>query len=873
LTSSLRVLHVEDSESDAAMVQRVLQRGGHAVRALRIETEREMRAALRDQVWDLIIADYRLPKFDAPAALQTVRDTGLDIPFIVVSGTIGEELAVEMMRAGANDYLMKDNLSRLGPVIARELAEVRVRIQRLRAEQQALLTRETMDGLVESAMDAIIVVDDAQRILLFNPAAERMFGYRRSDVWNLPLTLLMPERHRAPHQRRTQEFAAGGGSMLRLGSQGGVLALRSDGTEFPIEISVSKIGSRADRRYTAIVRDVSARVAGERRITRLYRTGAVLSAISSLIMRVRSADELYRSACSIAAGEGRFSEAWIGVLAPGETLRVETYVNAAEGGLEAAMAALPEEFRDGSALYERLVLHRQPVVFEAVGENDGRDPRQRGSTRSFGIAWLPIVHEDATVAVLVLRSSAAWLFDDDEIDLLRQLAAEISFALEYLAHSRKVAYLAYYDALTGMANRSLFEDRVNQHLRDARAHDTRVAIAVLALDRIKSINNTYGREAGDDVLKQVAERLRQFVPDPSLIARTGADEFAVVVSGAASALELADTMAQLNRLLGDTPVHSSGHEIRVLSKIGIALHPEDGPDAQQLLTNAEAAVREAHATSVQLLFYDKRMTEAVARRVRLENMLHRALQRDEFVLHYQPKCGLLNRRIEGYEALIRWRNPELGLVPPMSFLPLLEENGQIVEVGNWVVRQVLADRRRWRERGIELPRIAVNISAVELRAREFVSRFANEIREHGSAALEVEISEGALMRDIAVSIDKLESLRDLGVQLAVDDFGSGHSSLAYLARLPARSLKVDRIFIATMLGNPNHAAIVSTVITLAHSLGLQVVAEGVESQEVAAALERLGCDYGQGYWFGAPAEAEQAFALLESPAARDGGHL
>jgi EAL domain-containing protein (putative c-di-GMP-specific phosphodiesterase class I) len=282
-----------------------------------------------------------------------------------------------------------------------------------------------------------------------------------------------------------------------------------------------------------------------------------------------------------------------------------------------------------------------------------------------------------------------------------------------------------------------------------------------------------------------------------------------------------------------------------------------------LFQNAEAALKKAKATGERYLFHTQQMTERIGEELALENKLRKALEKEEFVLHYQPKVDTSTRRIESVEALIRWQSPELGLVPPMEFIPLLEETGLILEVGAWALRRAVVDHRTWTERGLLAPRISVNVSAVQLRQRDFVATVEEAIRAGAiPPGIDLEITESLVMEDIDANVQKLEALRLLGLSIAVDDFGTGYSSLGYLAKLPVQTLKIDRSFIITMLKDSHTMTLVSTIISLAHSLNLKVVAEGVDAEEQAKVLKRLGCDQMQGYLFSKPIPGDQLEKLL-----------
>jgi EAL domain-containing protein (putative c-di-GMP-specific phosphodiesterase class I) len=337
------------------------------------------------------------------------------------------------------------------------------------------------------------------------------------------------------------------------------------------------------------------------------------------------------------------------------------------------------------------------------------------------------------------------------------------------------------------------------------------------------------------------------------VARLSGDVFAIIVPDVASAEELARYIAPRLADFFATPCRVAGEELAVSGRVGIALYPEDGADGDALARNAEAALKKAKSAGERYLFYEQRMTERVSERLGLENKLRRALENAEYLLHYQPKVELATRSLIGVEALLRWNNPELGLVPPLRFVPLLEETGMILEVGSWALRQAAADFRAWTRLGLKVPRIAVNVSAIQLRQRDFV-RLVEEAISDGSAAagIDLELTESLLMEDIEANIEKLNRLRALGLEIFIDDFGTGYSSLAYLAKLPVQALKIDRSFIASMQADANAMTIVSTMISLAHSLHCKVVAEGVETEAQAQILRELACDEMQGYLISRP---------------------
>jgi diguanylate cyclase (GGDEF)-like protein len=439
----------------------------------------------------------------------------------------------------------------------------------------------------------------------------------------------------------------------------------------------------------------------------------------------------------------------------------------------------------------------------------------------------------------------------------------VSFALELIEKRDRIAYLALYDPLTGLANRTLFHERLAEHARTADQHLDRFAVCIFDVERFKTINDSLGTQAGDSLLRQIAKRVVEATGDPGRFGRVSADGFALVIPDVQTEDEAARRVEQDLGACFGAAFRLEDRELRISAKAGIAIFPNDGTEGATLFANAEAACKKAKATRDRYLFYTNRMNAAVAENLTLENKLRLALERNEFVLHYQPKVEVASKRITGVEALIRWRSAELGLVPPMQFIPLMEETGLILEVGGWALRRAVLDYDEWIAAGLRAPRIAVNVSAMQLRQRDFVAVVKRAIGQGAQPpGIDLEITESLLMDDIEGNIEKLRAIRALGVRVAIDDFGTGHSSLAYLARLPADVLKIDRSFIITMLRDANAMTLASTIVSLAHSLKLKVVAEGVDAEDQASALRVMGCDEMQGYLYSKPVPKEELVCLL-----------
>jgi diguanylate cyclase (GGDEF)-like protein len=575
---------------------------------------------------------------------------------------------------------------------------------------------------------------------------------------------------------------------------------------------------------------------------------------------------LFEEACRIAVEYGRFHMAWLGFV-DAEALKIKpaAWAGDTEGFFDVARMLLNKAGKDRRGLIWDAYCEKRPVTSNDV-QNDPRvllaEYYKKRGIHSVGI--FPLMLDNEVSGMLGFYSKEPDIFDEEEIKLLTELANDISFGLQYITKDEKLNYLAYYDSLTGLPNRTLFLDRLTQALHAAKQTQTKVAVLVGDVQHFRQINETFGRQAGDMLLRELAERIRSLAPDPDNVARIGADVFAAIISDVKTPTDVARLFEDVFTKIYNMKFILTGKELSIKMVAGAAIFPNDGEDADVLCRNAEAAQKKAKLTGDRYLFYQPEMTARIAETLLLENKLRKAIELDQFVLHYQPKVHVETHKVTGLEALIRWNDPESGLVPPMKFIPILEESGMILEVGFWVIRRAFADARRWRAEGIQPPRIAVNVSQVQMQQKDFVADVRRAIAEYGSEPLmlDLEITETMLMRDIDENIEKLSTVRKMGIVIAIDDFGTGYSSLGYLARLPVNALKIDRSFIARMTSSPESMTIVSTIISLAHSMNLKVIAEGVETDEQSKFLRLLKCDELQGYLFSKPLPPDKVVDLL-----------
>ena len=860
MSNVIKVLFVEDVRTDAELEARELRRAGMAVEHRLVETEHQFLTTVAEFTPDIILSDFSMPQFDGMAALALARNTCPLIPFIFVSGTLGEEYAIRALQQGAADYVLKTNLIRLPAAVTRAVREARDRAARRAVELELEAARQRLDSIFESLDDAVWSwsVPD-QRVTYIGPAAKKIFG-RRPDEFSSDADLWRQVIYDADRDAVLDAWRGllGGNGTFDVEYR----IVRTDGEIRWINDRARLIrdGDAVPERVDGIMRDITERMAERKRINRLTRIRALSSAVNSAIVRLRQREQLLEEICRIAIEVGRFRAARV------------VAASAGASGMEliAARGGDNNGFTDILNAYNLAPAGSKNVLADSL--NSGRPafalhPKAGSGADDtvLATASLPFVVKDAIVGALVLDAPEKDFFDPEEVGLLQELAGNISFALELIANQERIDYLAYYDVLTGLSNRTLFHDRLAQAVIASGRENSMLALVIFNLVRLRAVNESFGERAGDMVLTQVAERLKRLAHDPARVARLGGDLFAVMIPGVRDPAHVSQLLGERQFRVFDEPFPYEGRDLAVSARAGVALFPNDGNSADSLLHNAESALNQARVSGEQLLFYSADVNARVAQRLALESRLRRAVERQEFELYFQPKFDLHARQTVGLEALLRWNDPDNGLIPPVQFIHLLEETGLILEVGRWAMHEAVSLRRRWREENLPAPRVAVNISAIQLQHKNFVSEVEEALRGAGSdVGLDLEITESMLMENVSEGVEKLRAIRNMGVQIAIDDFGTGYSSLAYISRLPVNALKIDRSFIQGMTEDPDKTSIVSTIISLGHALRLEVVAEGVETEQQSQLLRLLRCDQIQGYLISRPLSAANMAMRLRS---------
>jgi diguanylate cyclase (GGDEF)-like protein len=743
MNDQLQLVMVEDSDADAELVARNLAKAGLNVNIHRVQTEPDFVQALQKVVPDIILSDFSLPQFDGLRALDVAVVHAPGTPFIFVSGTIGEERAIDALRRGATDYVLKTNLSRLGSAVERALREVSLKAARAKSEQQ----------------------------------------------------------------RRDQEI----------------------------------------------------------RLQRLTRTYRMLSSTSSAILRLRNRMELLDEVCRIASHQGGYDRVAISLLDPdARTLQPRAWAGLDSVTLRAVDCVVLDSDAESVGMAERAMRSGAPSVHNDLAEPQPRAEHEIWIALGFrAAAALPLLIDGTAIGTISLFSNQRDVFDAAEVDVLLELTANLSFALQYLEKDEAVHFLSYFDSLTGLAKRPLFCQRLAQ-LMTVAADGGVLTVVVFDVRKLGAINDSLGRYVGDRLLEKIAARMKQTYADSECAAYFGGGTFALMLTAIGNPADTGRMLQNAAAQFFAEPFEIDGQVLRPAVRSGVAFYPHDAATADALVQNAEAALQAAREDNEKYMLFGLVTQRPTSRGLALESRLSGALDRDEFRLHYQPKVNIESGRIEGLEALLRWQDTEDGLVAPNVFVPLLERSGAIVDVGEWVLLQAVRDLRIWREAGLPVVRVAVNVSPLQLRRRDFADRVLASIETAGNqpSAVDLEITESMLMQDLELSIRKLAQLREAGIGVAIDDFGTGYSSLRLLARLPVDTLKVDRSFIQSVADTPNVRTLVSTIISLARAFGMHTVAEGVETAEQLKVLHAVKCEQAQGYLFGRPTPASEVPAAI-----------
>jgi diguanylate cyclase (GGDEF)-like protein/PAS domain S-box-containing protein len=699
---------------------------------------------------------------------------------------------------------------------------------RMAAMNEFTRTKATLANIV----NAVINFDGEGTVQSLNSAAENMFGYASREIIGQNITRIIPGMEAVSASSTRVVGTKIPGNDFRLGPE--TVGCHKDGPCFPVEISISKLHLEGRRTFIAIIHDTTER-----------------KRMEALITEQKEFVENLVQNCAVP----------IFVIDPQHQVLVWNRACEELTGIKAeAMLGRDEAWK---AFYDQ----KRPVLADMVIYGEMEQISQHYSI--FGRSRFIPEGLEAEGWYKNLNGRDRYIFFNAAP--IRNLKGEMLAVIETLEdlterkqYEAQLEYQANHDMLTNLPNRNLLTDRIHQALLNSRRSHKLVAVFTVDLDNFKLINDSLGQEAGDSLLKIVAERLNSCVRSGDTAARKGGDEFAVIISNLATADDAAQIATKIREAISQ-PLRINENELTITCSIGISIFPKDGEDVQTLLKNANVAMYRAKEQGCNTFrFYTGEMNARSLARMTMEKHLRRALENNELVLHYQPKVNLLTGHITSMEALVRWQSPELGMVSPCNFIPLAEETGLIDPIGEWVIRTACAQNKAWQDANLPQLPVAVNLSARQFRLTNIAGSISQVLQETGldPCYLELEITESLVMQNVERVSAILKELKGMGILLSMDDFGTGYSSLSYLKRFPFDKLKIDQSFVRDITSDPDSATIANTVIAMAHCLHLKVIAEGVETEGQLNYLRSHGCDEMQGYFFSRPVPAAEFEVLL-----------
>jgi diguanylate cyclase (GGDEF)-like protein/PAS domain S-box-containing protein len=810
-------LLVEDSPDDATLIRLHLRRAGLDVSAERVDTLEDLEAALARGGWEIVLSDHALPTFTSEDVLRLLQRRRLDAPCIIVSGRIGEEAAVQAMRAGAADYVSKDHLNRLDTAVTRALREAEERRARRDAEGNVRVLESAVQNLLEGVL---ITTGDAEgpRVVYVNRGWTTIHGAREEEVVGNPASTLGEPWDDTGALRRLAADPKG-----RPTLDGVSRTRRRDGAEQVIEWQVAPVRGAGGgvTHFVAVQRDVTERIRAQEAL--------------------RESEERYALAAR-GASDGLWD--W-------DLVRNETYYSsrwkAMLGHGDDAVGTAPGEWLDRVHPDDRA-----RVDAELLLHLEGDTPHFESEHR--------VRHRDGSWRWMLVRGMAV----RGPLGTATRIAGSQTDITTHKDIEEQLAHGALHDALTGLPNRVLFMDRLRHALSRARKPGRFAAILFIDLDRFKVVNDSLGHATGDMLLVEVARRLEACLRPGDTVARMGGDEFAVLLEDLREPSESTRVASKVQVELA-RPAQISGRDVFPSASIGIALSDSTDDRAENLLRDADTAMYRAKALGkARHVVFDTAMHARAMELLQLESDLRRAVERGEFQVLYQPVVSLRTGRPTGVESLVRWAHPSRGLISPAEFVPFAEETGLIVEIGERVLREAVRQARVWRSLSAgETPfTVSVNLSGRQFQTPDLSQRVRQVLEEEDLAAeaLHVEVTETVLIENTDAAAETLATLRAHAVRVSLDDFGTGYSSLSYLHRFPVDTLKIDKSFV-DRLGHGDHA-IVATIAALAANLGMEIIAEGVETVEQAQTLRELRCTSAQGYLYSKPVEASVVTRML-----------
>lgn len=759
-----------------------------------------------------------------------------------------------------------DEIGQLADAFDHSAQQISNLIARINQDRLDLKQAESMfRGLAENSVVGVYIVQDGM-FRFVNPKMAEIFAYERSEmISSVGILDIVAKNDRHLVETNIQRRLNGEINEIQYECR----AQRKDGSVFDIEVFGSKMEIDGKTAMIGMMLDITER----KRVDIALR---VLSACNTALFHATEESALLAEICRIMRDVSGYPFVWIGYAEDDAAKKVKpaALAEAEEGVLISMISQVSwDDSETGKGVTGAAIRTGQAIVVKDLHTNALYAPWRSFVTQHAILSAMsqPLKVDNKILGALTVYSQEADIFSIDEVRIAEELAANLAYGITALRaeaarkrYAQQLEYQANYDVLTGLANRNLLSDRLQQAILSAHRSGRMVAVLLHDLDHFKVINDSLGHAAGDALLQAIAGRLRSSIRETDTVARLGGDEFVIVIpdmmkveDAAAVSCKVLDALSQ--------PFNIENQEMYISASIGISFYPQDGDHEEILLKNVDLAMyRAKHKGRGNFCFYTEEMNARNRERQGMESELHHALKCEEFLLHYQPKVDLRTGEVVGAEALIRWQHRERGMISPEKFIPLSEETGLILPIGAWAMKTACGQNRAWQDARLPPISIAVNLSARQFRHHDLVGLVRQVLQETGLEPqyLELELTESVIMQEAEEAISTLLELKALGVQLSLDDFGTGYSSLSYLRKFPLDNLKIDRSFVKGITSNPHDTTIVKTVITLAHSLNLKVIAEGVETEEQLAFLQAHDCDEMQGYLFSKPLLPENVTSLF-----------
>ncbi len=818
MSSNLKVVIIEDSPADAELAVASLRRTWNNIDWHRVDTEAEFIAEL---AWhpDVVIADYEVPGFGAVPALRILKQVGAEIPLIVFTGAVTEEIVVRCMRLGAADYLLKDRLTRLSSAIENALLMRHEREAKQHTEREQARLSALNSALLDSMPAHAALLDSKGNIIATN-AAWRCEG--TCDAFSNPLWQIGTNYPTACLQLLEQH------PLHAMAIARGVNAVLS-GTKNHFELEYPSDSTSHRRWFRLMANHVSAARHETQRDA-----GAVIMHFD--ITERRDVEE------QLKINSNALQQLTEGVV----ITNAELQVIAVNKAYSAMTGYEPDEVID------------LPLWTVITGEENQQAVTDAAQSLPLNGSWraeLSSRRKDGEPFPAIFSINPV----RDEQGQIQHYTAVLTDLSSLRNVERRIEYLSQHDALTGLPNRFALETHLLSSVAGMRSHSHIAAVLLIELDRFKSINDTLGHRTGDALIRAVTERLNHIRHPADFLARLGGDEFVLLRHDARSADTILPYAENIRAAL-EKPFVIGSRELFITASIGISCYPDDGQDYESLLRAADTAVYQAKQSGRNAVSLYSPAQDAVAtERFTLQNSMPMALTKQQFVLEYQPVVDLNSGLVTGVEALLRWQHPQLGLVSPTRFIGIAEETGLILPISDWVLNTACAQIRRWQLAGWHEPHVAVNLSPREFARHDLPQRIAAALAEYElkPRQLRLELTESMVMGDPVSAAVLINTLAQMGIEVALDDFGTGYSSLSYLKRFRLGCLKVDRSFVSGAPNSIGDQSIVRAVVALGKTLDMKVVAEGVETLDQANFLRQVGCDDAQGYFYARPVNAER----------------